>query len=200
MQMKKEEVRMAILNSGKGEFLSHGFEKASLRNIVKKAGTTTGNFYNYFANKEALFEALVIDDYNKFIYFIDNHDRIDRPDYLWNISNPTLWKDVLGDLIDDMVPHLDIGFVLLLDCSEGTKYYDARKMLVGMLDEHFIEHVDKLGNITVSKEFGFVLANQILDGLILILRKEYTKEKKHVLIRELIIFYIIGTMGILGEY
>ena len=48
-----------ILAAGKEEFLEKGFKSASLRNIVKTAGVTTGAFYGYFSGKEALFAALV---------------------------------------------------------------------------------------------------------------------------------------------
>lgn len=37
--------REKILETGKREFLSKGFPAASLRNIVKEAGVTTGAFY-----------------------------------------------------------------------------------------------------------------------------------------------------------
>ena len=36
------------------EFLEKGFQSASLRNIVKIAGVTTGAFYGYYDSKEAL--------------------------------------------------------------------------------------------------------------------------------------------------
>ena len=39
------------------EFLDKGFLGASLRQIVKNAGVTTGAFNGYFPNKEALFAA-----------------------------------------------------------------------------------------------------------------------------------------------
>ena len=35
------------------EFLDKGFQGASLRQIVKNAGVTTGAFYGYFSSKEA---------------------------------------------------------------------------------------------------------------------------------------------------
>ena len=41
------------------EFLKKGFLGASLRQIVKNAGVTTGAFYGYFSSKEALFTAIV---------------------------------------------------------------------------------------------------------------------------------------------
>ena len=47
-----------ILRAAMAEFLDKGFQGASLRQIVKNAGVTTGAFYGYFSSKEALFNAL----------------------------------------------------------------------------------------------------------------------------------------------
>ena len=58
-----EETASATLNhillASMEEFSDKGFLGASLRQIVKKAGVTTGAFYGYFSSKEALFAALV---------------------------------------------------------------------------------------------------------------------------------------------
>ena len=48
-----------ILSAAMREFLEKGYQSASLRNIVKTAGVTTGAFYGYFKSKEELFGALV---------------------------------------------------------------------------------------------------------------------------------------------
>ena len=48
-----------IQEAALAEFLDKGFQGASLRQIVKNAGVTTGAFYGYFSSKEALFKALV---------------------------------------------------------------------------------------------------------------------------------------------
>ena len=48
-----------ILAAAKAEFLAKGFQAASLRQIVKNAGVTTGAFYGYFSSKEAVYAALV---------------------------------------------------------------------------------------------------------------------------------------------
>ena len=53
-----------IYQAAMEEFLDKGFKSASLRNIVKTAGVTTGAFYGYFDSKEALFEALVQEQYD----------------------------------------------------------------------------------------------------------------------------------------
>lgn len=48
----------AILEAGKNEFLTYGYEKASLRRIAAAASVTTGAIYGCFSGKEAIFEAL----------------------------------------------------------------------------------------------------------------------------------------------
>ena len=57
-----------ILSAAMREFLEKGYQSASLRNIVKTAGVTTGAFYGYYKSKEELFEALVGEQYD---YFMD---------------------------------------------------------------------------------------------------------------------------------
>ena len=49
--------------AARDEFLAKGYQAASLRNIVKTAGVTTGAFYGYYDSKEALFAALVDEPY-----------------------------------------------------------------------------------------------------------------------------------------
>ena len=41
MSRLPQNIRAALLSSGKDQFLAYGFEKASLRTICKKAGLTT---------------------------------------------------------------------------------------------------------------------------------------------------------------
>ena len=48
-----------LLQSGKEEFLQHGFQNASLRRICANAGVTTGALYFFFRNKEDLFGSIV---------------------------------------------------------------------------------------------------------------------------------------------
>ena len=47
------------------EFLSCGYQKASLHKIAEKAGVTTGAIYTRYKNKDALFVSLLQDFMNK---------------------------------------------------------------------------------------------------------------------------------------
>ena len=48
-----------IVRAAYAEFLSCGFEKASLHKIAEKAGVTTGAIYTRYKNKDALFTSLL---------------------------------------------------------------------------------------------------------------------------------------------
>ena len=54
-QRLKAEVREALLKAAGEAFSESGFEGARLGDIVERAGTSIGNFYKYFANKDELF-------------------------------------------------------------------------------------------------------------------------------------------------
>lgn len=55
----------AIIRAAYEEFLSCGFQKASLHKIAEKAGVTTGAIYTRYKNKNALFVSLLHDFIDK---------------------------------------------------------------------------------------------------------------------------------------
>ena len=59
MEEKSSTTLEKIQDAAMEEFLDKGFLGASLRQIVKNAGVTTGAFYGYFSSKEALFASIV---------------------------------------------------------------------------------------------------------------------------------------------
>ena len=59
MEEKSNVTLKKIQEAAMAEFLDKGFQGASLRQIVKNAGVTTGAFYGYFSSKEALFASIV---------------------------------------------------------------------------------------------------------------------------------------------
>lgn len=196
MQIKKDEVRNAILQAAEEEFLEKGFPYASVRKIVKAAGTTLGNFYNYFDSKESLFDALVESEYELFIELILQHEKLERPDYLWNTLDISQWKKVLSQLMQQLLPPFTRRFILLIECSEGTRYANSRAQLVGLIKDHFVEHMERFSPEAVNIPFAEIIAEQVINGFILILRKfREEEERKHWLI-EYLLMYLVGSMGL----
>lgn len=130
--MPQEETTLdKILDSAKKEFMEKGFLNASLRNIVKNAGVTTGAFYRYYDSKEALFAALVGEHAD---YVLDLfHNTVDNFEKLSGSEQTEQMLDVSGDCMEKMMDyiyeHLD-AFKLLLKSAEGTSYADFVHQLV----------------------------------------------------------------------
>ena len=61
MRVKTEEKREAILAAAKGVFLANGFEAASMAEIAKATGGSKQTLYGYFASKEELFVAVMLE-------------------------------------------------------------------------------------------------------------------------------------------
>ena len=59
MQYAKDGIRQRIIDAAREEFLQRGFEKASVRTITSKARAAKSNLYNYFSDKDALFNAVL---------------------------------------------------------------------------------------------------------------------------------------------
>lgn len=116
------QVRGLILRSAKEEFLSHGFEGASLRSISKRAGLTTGAFYNHFSRKEELFEALVAPMIEEFQGLYGEVMSRELEDLDTGVDNELT-------SISYAIAHRD-EFHLLFECSRGTQYEGFRDRLI----------------------------------------------------------------------
>jgi len=55
----KERNREAILAAGLEVFGSTGYGEATIRDVIRSSGLSTGTFYNYFPDKESVLRALV---------------------------------------------------------------------------------------------------------------------------------------------
>lgn len=109
---------MDILEAGKKEFLTYGYEKASLRRIAKEANVTTGAIYGYFPGKEALFDALTGDVSETLVeMYVKMHTDFaalpprEQPDQLdWVTEHQVPW------MVNYIYDHFDV-FKLLLCCG-----------------------------------------------------------------------------------
>ncbi|SFE33834.1 TetR/AcrR family transcriptional regulator [Peptostreptococcus sp. D1] len=59
MANKNHKLDKPIIEAAKIEFLKNGFQTASISNIAKKAGVTTGAIYTRYKGKDELFYSLI---------------------------------------------------------------------------------------------------------------------------------------------
>ncbi|RWZ58629.1 TetR/AcrR family transcriptional regulator [Halobacillus fulvus] len=57
--------RASILKAATGVFIEHGYEKTTMKHVMDAAGVSRGGLYQYFSNKEDLFEAILEEGLNE---------------------------------------------------------------------------------------------------------------------------------------
>lgn len=67
--------RTEILGAAMDVFSEKGFSRATLEEIAERAEFGKGTLYNYFANKEELFEAVIADVFDRFVDIADHYCR-----------------------------------------------------------------------------------------------------------------------------
>lgn len=145
MSTKAEDTEKNILNTARKHFLKDGFSGASLRNIVKDAGLTTGAFYKYYPTKEALFDALT-DPYIEHIYqiydrVVEDFEKLSAKEQTSNMSDTS--GDGMDQIIDYIYEHYD-NFRLLLKCGDSGKFETFIHNMVDREMRSSLEYVKKM--------------------------------------------------------
>lgn len=151
---KTEKTLENILNAAQSEFLEKGFKSASLRNIVKTAGVTTGAFYGYFKSKEELFESLVEQQVETFMDKFEQSQKEfsdlpmeKQPENMGKISMVCInW------MVDYMYDNKTV-FKLLFCCAEGTKYENLIHHIVEIETKGTDDFVENLKQMNRKVEF-----------------------------------------------
>ena len=130
------------------EFLDKGFADASLRQIVKNAGVTTGAFYGYYSSKEALFTALVephaaavMGMFMRAQTAFSELPEAEQPSHVGVESS-----DCVKEMLDYVYQHPE-AFKLLVSKAQGTGY------------ENFIHNMVEI-EVEATQRFMEVLRRQ----------------------------------------
>lgn len=122
----------SILNCAKAEFLERGFKDASLRNIAKKAGVTTGAIYGYFKDKDDVFVTLVKDMVHGLYNLIEEIEGKQNFIYNKNIKFENEMFDEKEEhmkYIDYLYDNFDICKLLIM-CSSGSSMENYMDVII----------------------------------------------------------------------
>ena len=193
-----------IRKAAKAEFLAKGFKSASLRNIVKTAGLTTGAFYGYYGSKEELFCALVDEPYQVFM------ERYRQAQEAFACLPPACQQENMGEIsgqcMDWMVAYVYENydaFKLLLCCAEGTKYENMVHDMVEIevrATHRFMEVLRSLGRKipSLNPQLEHILVSGMFTGFFEMVVHDMPQEKAPAFVRELRAFYMAGWQKIMG--
>ncbi len=187
-----------ILDSAKQEFMEKGFLNASLRNIVKSAGVTTGAFYRYYNSKEDLFAALVGEqaDYALALF---NHT-VDEFEKLPGEQQTEQMVDTSGDYMDIMLDyiydHYD-AFKLLVTSAEGTAYADfIHQLAVREVDStyKYMQTLEAMGYEPepVNQNLAHIIASGLFNGIFESIIHDMPKEEAKEYLSQFHRFYTAG--------
>ena len=201
---ERESTLDKIRAAGKKEFMQKGFRAASLRQIVKDAGVTTGAFYGYFHSKEELFDSLVaepartaMDQFIRAQNAFTDLPPEEQPDQVGKIS---------GDCMDWMVgyvyEHFD-AFKLILCHSDGTRYehFIHEMVQIEIASTHdFMAVLQRLGRPVhrLDPQLEHILVSGMFSAFFEMVVHDMPQEQAVEFIQELRDFYTAGWIKIMG--
>ncbi len=188
MSIKANNTRENILNTAKEHFLKDGLDGASLRNILKDAGLTTGAFYKYYPTKESLFDAL-IDPYLEHIYSIYDNVLNDFQKLSAEEQTNQMTKssdDGINQIVDYVYDNYD-NFRLLLKCGDSGKFTDFIHNMVEREVNSTIEYIETMRKAETSipqidKSLFHMIATGFFSAVFQIIEHDIDKEtaKKNI--------------------
>lgn len=192
-----------IMIEGKREFLSKGFKDASLRNIVKQAGVTTGAFYGYYPDKKALFEAMVLPAVNglKDMFMSAQKEFDQLPESVKRESVYDYTSDETKKFIAYIYDHFD-EFKLLISCAEGTAFSDFVHDLVEIEVEYTLRFVESTGNDAMASgrttsELLHIISSAFFSAVFEVVKHDMSREAADRYLESLKQFFTAGWKSIL---
>ena len=192
-----------LLELAKAEFLKKGYSEASVRNIAKTAGLTTGAVFRYFPDKVALFDALVSDAadtlMNQFKAAQDVHfDLIPEEKTTESLDLST---EYLNHFINYIYDNFD-AFKLVICCSEGTRYanyiHDLVELEVSQTEVYY-EKLRQLGKLegSISHDLHHMITSAYFTAVFETVAHDMDRERAIEYVNELAAFFNYGWNGLL---
>ena len=181
MPRSKTESHERIITAAKAEFLTYGFENASMRRIAAEAGITVSGLYKHFSGKEEMFAALVQPMLDRFFELYrrkekEEYDAIEMrgPDAAFLNEDAVYTMEFIYDNLDE--------FRLLVCCSQGTRYEDYGHKLTEIEEVTSLEYIGILRRQGVRvpdfdpEEFHLLVSSNV-EAVLQPIRHGFTREQ-----------------------
>ncbi len=177
MPKDKTATNSKIISRMKEEFLSYGYEKASLHRISASVGITTAGLYKHFKNKEDMFLFLVRDTLEDFKKITEDSQSQMENDLQYNPFDSD-WTRIWIDFIYE---HYD-GVKLLICCSKGSAFETFEEVLINMesdSNKKYAEYLRRSGCLTksVTDMQWHILSTAYVHLIFEVVRHDMTKEE-----------------------
>lgn len=191
--------------AARDEFLAKGYQAASLRNIGKTAGVTTGAFYGYYDSKEALFAALVDEPYRHVLETyrtaVFSFEALRPEEQVMQMGQ--VGKTCMQELLVYMDARRPV-FRLILQGAEGTPYAGLIDELVAMevaATERYCEVLRSLGSAVpqIDPRLEHMLVTGMMNAYCEVILHDMPLADAQRYVEELGDFYTAGWLKIMGQ-
>ena len=183
-QNDRENSKELIIRAGKQEFLKYGYKGASLRNICKQAGVTTGAFYFQFENKEQLLDEILRPVITYFSAMVQKSTMEEFEGESSSADGDERMLEMLWNYKEECQ--------ILLEGTAGTAYEKVFEELQEGLRQGFLLFFGKYGISDVDEKLLDVIVRMRVESYLTIIRKEYTLEETKKLARQIGIYCDAG--------
>ena len=187
------------------EFSEKGFLGASLRQIVKHAGVTTGAFYGYFSSKEALFASIVEPHAAALMgRFMEAQTSFaELPEEEQSLHMGEASADYVSWMVDYICRHRE-PVKLLLCRAEGTSYEHFVHNMVEIEVEYTLKYMEvlrRLGRKTpeLNQSLCHIIASGMFSGLFEIAIHDMPRERALRDMEQFRSFYTAGWLNLMEE-
>lgn len=183
-QEHKEQRRANILEAAKHVFIEHGYERATMKHIMEAANVSRGGLYQYFSNKEDVYEAILEEALSGLSR--QTEQQLDKGvNSYWELLLTRIFGEN-GEPDDEMDPFApsNLEFFITGRNDERRRAYGKARYEIGLsIYQSIIEKGQKSGEFSTRYESSTIARSIItfIDGLALdyaILPKDEVKIKE----------------------
>ncbi|SEN73546.1 DNA-binding transcriptional regulator, AcrR family [Mesobacillus persicus] len=193
--------RAKILEAARAVFIEHGYERATMKHVMDAAGVSRGGLYQYFSNKEELYEAILEERLSSEYANIQNVLNMSEGSY-WKLLLKSIFGDDMepNDEMDEMAPS-NLEFFITGRLDERRRKYGQERYQLGIKVYQDVIRAGQESGEFSSKYSSDILARSIvafIDGLALeyaILPNEDVKLKEQ---SNMFIEYLRMALGVEG--
>ena len=191
-----------LMECAKEEFLTNGYENASLRVIAEKAGSSKGAIYIRYPDKESLYRSPRTACHGCFLWpdtigvgAVYQLPGAEQTSQMYSFSDHGFWASV-----DYIYDHFD-EFKLLLTSGENSTYQEFLHRVVEIDNQCTMRYIQASGNDAISSgrltpELSHLLSSAFYTGMFEVVIHDMPKDQAVEHIQRMRRFYIAGWKSI----
>ena len=203
MPRDKIESHKRVMRAAMTEFLKHGYEGTSMREIGERAGMTTAGLYRHCTSKADLFDELVAPALSAMRDWYDRHKLCGYMHIDVGVDKGELFNGSMIDFAMELIYRYNDEFQLLFKKADGTKYANFVHHIICVEQRDFMEALhymhDKGMNVKlVSDAELHVMMSAYTTALLEPFMHDMPKDEAEKCLKTIEEFFMPGWQRIMG--